>query len=133
MTATTVEPYAVKANEKDGNGGMLIASAAGFGLGLLAAVGRHTVVQAPTYAAGDWFEGLKTEHKAASAIMEKLGTTTDEEPARRAPMALALQHAIGKHNVQEEYVVYCVLAENGQAAAATNLNTDHAALKRKLY
>ena len=125
--------YDVKPPEKDGNGGILIASAAGFGLGLLAAAGRRAVVQAPTYAAGDWFEGLKTEHKAARAILEKLSTTTDEDQAKRAPMVLALQHAIGKHNVQEEYVVYCVLAENGEANAATDLNADHAELKQRLY
>ena len=120
-------------HEKDGNGGLVLASAAGFGLGLLAAVGRRAAVQAPTYAAGDWFEGLKAEHKMARAILEKLAATTDEEQAKRAPMVLALQHAIGKHNVQEEYVVYCVIAENGQADAATELNADHAELKQKLY
>lgn len=128
-----MQPHAGKAPDKDGNGSILIASAAGFGLGLLAAAGRRAAVQAVTYAAGDWFEGLKTEHKAARAIMEKLGQTTDDEQAKRAPMVLALQHAIGKHNVQEEYVVYCVLAENGETEAAAELNADHAELKQKLY
>ena len=131
--AASYQPHAGKVPEKDGNGAILMASAAGFGLGLLAAVGRRAAVQAVTYAAGDWFEGLKTEHKAARAIMEKLAQTTNEEQVKRAPMVLALQHAIGKHNVQEEYVVYCVLAENGQASAATELNADHAELKQKLY
>ena len=132
-SSAAYQPHAGKTAEKDGNGAVLIASAAGFGLGLLAAVGRRAAVQAVTYTAGDWFEGLKTEHKAARAIMEKLGDTSDDEQAKRAPMVLALQHAIGKHNVQEEYVVYCVLAENGQTADATALNADHAELKQKLY
>ena len=120
-------------HEKDGNGGLLLASAAGFGLGLLAAVGRRAAVQAPTYAAGDWFEGLKAEHKMARAILEKLAATTDEEQAKRAPMVLAHQHAIGKHNVQEEYVIYCVLKETGDAEAAIELNADHAELKQALF
>ena len=126
-------PYAGKSNGTDGNGSILIAGAAGFGLGLLAAAGRKAAVQAATYSAGDWFEGLKAEHKMAREIMEKLAQTTNEEQAKRAPMVLALQHAIGKHNVQEEYVVYCVAAENGQKDAASELNADHAELNQKLY
>ena len=126
-------PYDAKPKSGDGSGALLAAGAAGFGLGLLAAVGRRAAVQAVTYSAGDWFEGLKAEHEMARTIMEKLALTTDEEQAKRAPMVLALQHAIGKHNVQEEYVVYCVLAENGQATEAADLNADHAELKQKLY
>ena len=111
----------------------LIAGAAGFGLGLLASAGRKAVVQAPTYAAGDWFEGLKAEHKAARKLLEALGETTDDEQAKRAPLVLQLQHAMGKHNVQEEYVVYCVLAEHGQIDAAEELHGEHFDLKQGLY
>ncbi|KAB7648952.1 hemerythrin domain-containing protein [Polymorphobacter fuscus] len=111
----------------------VVAGAAGFGLGLLAAAGRKAVVQAATYSAGDWMEGLKAEHKAARLILEKLAETTDDEQAKRAPLVLSLQHAIGKHNVQEEYVVYCVLAETGQDSAADHLNADHFELKKGLY
>lgn len=117
----------------NGTGSLLVAGAAGFGLGLLAAAGRRAAVQAVTYSAGDWFEGLKAEHKLARGILEKLAETTDEEQPKRAPMVLALQHAIGKHNVQEEYVVYCVLAENGETDAAEELNADHFELKQGLY
>lgn len=118
----------------EGSGGSpLLAGAAGFGLGLLAAAGRKAVVQAPTAMAGDWFEGLKAEHAAARKIMEKLEQTTDAEQAKRAPLVLALQHAIGKHNVQEEYVIYCVLAEAGLEDAAVELNADHAELKLGLF
>lgn len=119
--------------DNGGSGSKLLAGAAGFGLGLLAAAGRKAVVQAVTYSAGDWFEGLKTEHKLARGIMDKLADTTDEEQAKRAPLVLALQHAIGKHNVQEEYVVYCVIAENGMTDEAIELNADHFDLKQGLY
>lgn len=112
---------------------VLIAGAAGFGLGLLASVGRKAAVQAVTYAAGDWFDGLKAEHKLARKLFDALAETTDDDAAKRATLVLQLQHAIGKHNVQEEYVVYCVLAEHGQSDAADELNADHFELKQGLY
>lgn len=111
----------------------LLAGAAGFGLGLLASAGRKAAVQAATYAAGDWFEGLKAEHEMARKILQKLAETTDDEQAKRAPLVLQLQHAIGKHNVQEEYVIYCVLGEHGQSDAADELNADHFELKQGLF
>lgn len=109
-----------------------IAGAAGFGLGLLAGVGRKFAVQAPTAMAGDWFEGLKAEHKMARALFEKLAETTDADKPQRATL-LQLQHAVGKHNVQEEYVIYCVLREHGDATAADELHADHGELKQGLF
>ena len=111
----------------------VLAGAAGFGLGLLAAAGRKAAVQAITATAGDWFDGLKAEHKLAHAALEKLAQTTDADGAQRAPLVLALQHAIGKHNVQEEYVVYCALRMNGQTADANTLHAEHGDLKQALY
>jgi iron-sulfur cluster repair protein YtfE (RIC family) len=133
MTTRTYDRFRPEAQETTTVTAPLIAGAAGFGLGLLAAAGRRAAVQAPTFAAGDWFEGLKAEHAAARKILDKLAATTDEEPAKRAPLVLALQHAIGKHNVQEEYVVYCALAEAGQSAAFAELNAEHAELKQGLF
>lgn len=111
----------------------LIAGAAGFGLGLLASIGRRAMVQAPTYTAGDWFEGLKAEHKIARKLMESLAETTEEDMAKRPAMLFELQHAIGKHNVQEEYVVYCVLRERGERGAADQLHGEHGELKQGLF
>ena len=50
-----------------GNGGTsaLMAGVAGFGLGMMVSAGRKAASQAATFAAGDWFEGLKAEHQAA--------------------------------------------------------------------
>lgn len=116
-----------------GTASYLLAGAAGFGLGLLASAGRKAAVQAATYAAGDWFEGLKAEHEMARKILQKLAETTDDEQSKRAPLVLQLQHAIGKHNVQEEYVVYCVLGEHGQGDAGAELNAEHFELKQGLF
>jgi hemerythrin superfamily protein len=76
---------------------------------------------------------LKAEHKLARAIFEKLSQTTDEQKPQRATLLLQLQHAIGKHNVQEEYVVYCVLRQTGQVDAADELHAEHGDLKQGLF
>lgn len=125
--------YRTSQSGKSGTNAALLAGAAGFGLGLLAAVGRRAAVQGVTYAAGDWFEGLKTEHRMARKLFEALAETTDDDKAKRATLLLQLQHAIGKHNVQEEYVVYCVLREHGDADAADELHEEHGDLKQALF
>ena len=121
------------ANGAGTNTSAIIAGAAGFGLGMLVSAGRKAASQAPTYAAGDWFEGLKAEHKMARKLLDALAATGEDDTMKRAALLFALQHAMGKHNVQEEYVVYCVLAEHGQPDAAEALNTDHFGLKQGLY
>ena len=111
----------------------LIAGAAGFGLGLLAAAGRKAAVQAATYAAGDWFDGLKAEHKATIAVFDLLEQTTTEDAKKRAALLFSLQHALGKHAVQEEDIVYCAVREHGAKAEADDLNHDHGYVKQYLY
>jgi hypothetical protein len=51
---------------------LLGAAAAGLVTGLAANLGRKMVVQAPTTLAGDWFEGLKVEHRLALALFDQL-------------------------------------------------------------
>lgn len=111
----------------------LIAGAAGFGLGLLVLAGRKAAFQAPTYTAGDWLEGLKAEHRAARKLFDALAQSSDEDQKKRGAVLMELQYAISKHNVEEEYVVYCVLAEMGQAEVAEGLHTDHFELKQGLF
>lgn len=111
----------------------LIAGAAGFGLGLLAAAGRKAAVQAVTYARGDWFDGLKAEHKATMAVFDLLERTTTEDTKKRATLLFQLQHALGKHAVQEEDIIYCAVREHGAKAEADDLNHDHGYVKQFLY
>lgn len=117
----------------NGTGATVAAGVAGFGLGLLANAARKAAVQAPTYTAGDWFEGLKAEHKLARALFEKLAETSDEDKPQRAALLLQLQHAIGKHCVEEEYVIYCVLRDSGEETVADGLHADHGQLKQGLF
>ena len=111
----------------------LIAGAAGFGLGLLAAAGRKAAVQAPTYLAGDWLDGLKAEHKMAIGIFDLMEKTTTEDTKKRAALLFQLQHALGKHGVQEEDIIYCAVREHGAVEAADQLNHDHMYVKQNLY
>ncbi len=114
-------------------GSALIAGAAGFGLGLLAAVGRRAVVQAPTALAGNWDEGLKAEHKMAMKLFDLIEKTGDSETGKRAALLLQLQHALGKHAVEEEDVIYCAMRAAGDSEAADDLVHDHGYVKQALY
>lgn len=133
MNYNFAPPKSRQSTQSNGTGLKVAVGVAGFGLGLLAAAARKAVVQAPTFAAGDWFEGLVAEHKIARALFEKLAQTTEDDVPQRAALVLELQHAIGKHNVEEENVIYCVLRNNGEAAAANALHADHGQLKQGLF
>jgi hemerythrin-like domain-containing protein len=133
MNYNFTSPLARQSARPNGTGVKVAVGVAGFGLGLLAAAARKAAVQAPTFAAGDWFEGLVAEHKIARTLFEKLAQTTDAELPQRAALLLELQHAIGRHNVEEENVIYCVLRDNGEAAEADALHADHGQLKQGLF
>ena len=128
---TPTSSYDKSAND---NTGVLLAGAAGFGLGILAAVGRKAAVQAITASQGDWFEGLKAEHKLAMGIIETLEATTTEDTGKRKALLFSLQHALGKHAIQEEDVIYCALRALGDVADADQLGHEHnAEVKQGLY
>jgi hypothetical protein len=125
-----------RSNGSNGSGsikGALAAGAAGFGLGMLAAVGRKAAMQAPTYAAGDWQEGLKAEHVAARALFNQLAELEIEDHEKRATLLISLQYALSKHNIQEEYVVYASMGKHGDATGATALHAEHADMKQGLF
>ncbi len=128
MTDTSARTMGRKMTIGNGGTSALMAGVAGFGLGMMVSAGRKAASQAATFAAGDWFEGLKAEHQAARTLLEQLSATREEDVAKRE-----LQYAMGKHQVQEEYVIYCVVAEHGQSDVAEALNTDHFEVKQGLY
>lgn len=111
----------------------LIAGAAGFGLGLLAAAGRKAAVQAVTYAAGDWVEGLKAEHKLTLKVFDALEQTSESDTGKRKALLFQLQHALGKHAIQEEDIIYCALRAHGEVDGADKLNHDHGYVKQYLF
>ncbi len=126
--------YSTSKKSKATTSGALVAGATGFGLGLLASAGRKAAVQAITAAAGDWVEGLKAEHKLAMGIIETIEKTADTETTKRAALLVSLQHALGKHAIQEEDVIYCALRASGDVVDADKLGSEHnAQIKQGLY
>lgn len=121
------------ASRSVGTGAALGVAAAGLAAGLLANIGRKAAVQAPSVLAGDWLEALKAEHKAALALLDKLGKSAPEQPAKRAMLLIQLKHALGKHAFTEENAIYPALRDWGDKADADALNHQHGYVKQYLY
>lgn len=135
--ASTDQPKRRAANDTGGRFGtagiVLGAAAAGIVAGVVVNLGRKAVVQAPTALAGDWFEGVKAEHKLALSLFDAIQSTRDEQTLRRTVLLTQLKHALGKHAFMEENVIYPELRGHGDAGDADELNTEHGYVKQNLY
>lgn len=122
---------------KNGNGNatskVVTAAVGGLVVGLMANVGRKVVMQLMESTYGDWDEILKAEHDATLMIFDKLQETGPENTAKRTMYLLQLKHALTKHALEEENVVYPTMRENGLIAEADELNNDHGYVKQFLY
>lgn len=118
-----------------GNNARTVAGAAtaGVALGVLAMLGRKVAVQAPTYFAGDWDQALAAEHKAVLAEFDALEGTSEKDVAKRAVLLAQMKHALGKHALEEENVIYPALREIGEVEGADELNQEHGYVKQYLY
>jgi hemerythrin superfamily protein len=94
---------------------------------------RKAIVQAPTVLAGNWYEALAAEHRAALAIFDKLEQTEDNATYKRALLFTQLKHALSKHAFQEENAIYPALRDSGFAEEADALNREHGYVKQHLY
>ena len=117
----------------EGKGGVIGAAAAGLAIGLAANVARKLAVQAPTALAGDWDQALAAEHTVTLKLFDALEGTTERNTTKRAMLLMQLKHALGKHAMQEENVVYPAMREAGDVEAADHLNNDHGYVKQYLY
>lgn len=115
------------------NGALLGAAAAGLAVGLAANLGRKAVVQGVTAASGDWDQALATEHAMTLKVFDALEATTNKQKAKRSTLLMTLKHALTKHAVQEENVIYPALRDTGNVEAADHLNHDHGYVKDYLY
>lgn len=138
--ATRARPTARKssgANKKSpnesSNGALWGAAAAGVAVGVAAMIGRKIAVQAPTMLAGDWDVALAAEHAAVIKLFDAIEATTNDNTSKRTILLMQLKHALAKHALQEENVIYPALRESGQTEAADNLNHDHGYVKQHLY
>jgi hemerythrin superfamily protein len=117
-----------------GNKGVIAGAAlAGAAIGIAANVGRKLFVQFSTGATGDWFEALKAEHQATLAIFDKIEATDDSQTMMRSHLLMKLKHALDKHAVEEENVIYPALREANLAHDADALNSEHGYVKTYLY
>ena len=117
-----------------GNLGVIAGAAAGgAALGLLALFGRKAAVQAPTALAGNWDEALAVEHAATRKVFDAIEATDETASMRRNMLLSHLKHALMKHAIEEENVIYPALREAGQKEAADELNKEHGYVKQYLY
>jgi hemerythrin superfamily protein len=111
--------------------------AAGAALGLVAGLAlpqaRKAAIQAPSLTAGDWVDALTAEHRMVQKSFETLLETRHDETARREILLARISHALTRHAVEEENVVYPALGEAGHADQARHLIEDHAMMKTYLY
>jgi hemerythrin superfamily protein len=114
-------------------GALIGAAAAGVAVGLMANLGRKTAVQAPTFLAGDWDQALAAEHAATLKLFDALQATTEKNVTKRSMLLMQLKHALAKHALQEENVIYPALRDAGQTGEADHLNHDHGYVKQYLY
>jgi hemerythrin superfamily protein len=120
-------------NGSSGNGALWGAAAAGVAVGVAAMIGRKVAVQAPTALAGDWDAALAAEHAAVDKLFDALEQTTTKNTTKRTMLLAQLKHALAKHALQEENVIYPALRDAGQVEAADSLNKDHGYVKQYLY
>lgn len=116
-----------------GYGPIAGAVAGGAALGVLAMLGRKAAVQAPTVIAGDWMDGLIAEHQAVLKLFDGLEATDDKAAGRRTMLLMQIKHALAKHAIEEENVIYPALREAGKVEEADELNREHGYVKQYLY
>jgi hemerythrin-like domain-containing protein len=109
------------------------AVAGGAALGILAMLGRKAAVQAPTALAGNWDDALAAEHQATLKVFDAIEATDEHNNVKRSMLLSHLKHALLKHAVEEENVIYPALREIGQRDAADALTKEHGYVKQYLY
>jgi hemerythrin superfamily protein len=129
--------YARIERDEDRNGlnwGALAGAAAvGLVAGLAANAGRKAAVQAiSTGAAADWFEALRNEHRHVEKAFETLLRTGADERMKREMVFRSIKHALQKHAMEEENVIYPALRMSAMDGPARELFHDHADIKTGL-
>lgn len=112
---------------------VVTAAVGGLVVGLMANVGRKVAMQLMESTYGEWDDILKAEHDATLMIFDKLQETGPDNTAKRTMYLLQLKHALTKHALEEENVVYPTMRENGLTEEADELNNDHGYVKQFLF
>lgn len=138
--ATTTQARDSRGRFKEENGAWLGgfgpiagAVAGGAALGVLAMLGRKAAVQSATALAGDWMDGLIAEHQAVLKLFDAIEATEDKAAGRRTMLLMQIKHALAKHAIEEENVIYPALREAGKIEEADELTREHGYVKQYLY
>ena len=123
--------YSRSSNGK--SGAIIGAAIAGVAIGLAANIGRKAFVQSMTVAAGQWDDGLKAEHQAVLKIFDQIEKTTSSHTSKRKALLMHVKHALTKHAMQEENVIYPALRDHGLKEEADALTHDHGYVKQYLF
>ena len=112
---------------------VVTAAVGGLVVGLMANAGRKVVMQMMDATYGEWDEILKAEHDATLMIFDKLQESGPDETSKRTMLLVQLKHALTKHALEEENVIYPTMRENGLTEEADELNNDHGYVKQFLF
>jgi len=116
--------------ERSRMGEIALSAGLGFAAGaLLANPARKLAMEgAEALATRDWVEALTLEHRAVQKIFEALLQTSERDVGRRKAGLAAIDHALTKHAMQEEMVIYPALRRVDEDAAQ-RLFSDHFEVK----
>jgi hemerythrin superfamily protein len=79
----------------------------------------------------DWYDALLKEHRLVQKKLKMALDTDDNETAKRATLINAIDHALTKHSLQEEKVIYPAL-HRIDTATAQHMMKDHGEIKTLL-
>jgi hemerythrin superfamily protein len=116
--------------ERNRMGEMAISAGLGFAAGaLLANPARKLAMQgAEAIGTRDWVDALTLEHRAVSKVFDALLQTSDDQTGKRKSGLAAIDHALTKHSLQEELVIYPALRRVDEDQAQS-LFHDHVEVK----
>lgn len=116
--------------ERNRMGEIAISAGLGFAAGaLLANPARKLAMQgAEAIGAKDWVEALMLEHRAVSKMFDALLQTTENDAGKRKSGLLAIDHALTRHAMEEEMVIYPALRRVDEEQAQS-LFHDHFEVK----
>jgi hemerythrin superfamily protein len=78
-------------------------------------------------------EALKAEHRLVEKMFQAALSTGEDEAPRRQMLLARIAHALTKHGIEEENVVYPAMVENGHAGEARHLVEDHGDIRIFIY
>jgi len=116
--------------ERNRMGEIALSAGLGFAAGaLLANPARKLAMQgAEALITRDWVEALTLEHRAVQKIFDTLLQTTEADAGKRKAMLASIDHALTKHSLQEELVIYPALRRIDEEQAQ-HLYHDHFEVK----